>query len=302
MSLSIQDPESRTAFLNVDGVRVRYTRMGSGPIVLLLHGMMGTLSDWQLVFGPLAAYAEVVALDLPPFGMSDKPPVVYSLAFYADVLTRFVAALGLRDVTLVGHSFGGKVASYTAAMHPEWVSGLVLVASDGYLEKPKHYRAFAYEPLMRLTTKLAARFLPRFARGVFAPGTAIPAAFLRDAGAFFRDPATPRALAAVGRSERALDLMASDAAPLLAHLAAPVHILHGMKDRVMDPADARRAAAFLPHATLTLLPDTGHVIQIEQPQAVIDTVLAMLTKGASYVPAPVHMTPDRTRITQEGNS
>ena len=297
MSSSTQDPESRTAFLNVDGMRVRYIRVGAGPVVLMLHGMMGTLSDWQLVCGPLAAHAEVVALDLPPFGMSDKPPVIYSLAFYADLLTRFVTALGLREVMLVGHSFGGKVASYTAAMHPEWVSGLVLVASDGYLEKPKHSRAFAYEPLMRLTTKLAARFLPRFARGVFPPGTAIPAAFLRDAVAFFRDPATPRALAAVGRSERALDLMASDAAPRLAHLAVPVRILHGMKDRVVNPADARRAAALLPHATLTLLPDAGHMIPIEQPQAVIDAVLAI-----SGMPAPpIPVSPDHTRITQEGN-
>lgn len=274
--VDIQTVMGETRCENVDGIRVRYVRAGAGPSVLLLHGMMGALSHWEPVVAPLAAHADVVALDLPPFGASDKPPLTYSLAFYADFLTRFARRLALCDVTLVGHSFGGKLATYTAAMHPEWVAGLVLVASDGFQEKPKRYRRASTEWQMRLLCRVAPPLLPLARRLFFTRGSVVPPAFTSDAVAFFRDREAPRALAAVSRSEAQLDLPTSDAAPLLPHLAIPVGIVQGLDDGAMGAANARRAAAIFPHAQLTLLPGVGHVAQIERPAAVTDAVLRVL--------------------------
>lgn len=289
----------RARYANVDGLRVRYVQTGAGSTVLLLHGMMGALSHWEPVVAPLAAHAAVVALDLPPFGASDKPPLVYSFAFYADFLTRFVRHLGLTDVTLVGHSFGGKVACYVAAMHPEWVTGLVLVASDGFLETPKHYRTFSYTPVMRLLCRLVPLLLPLAQRLVFPRGTVVPPAFTADARAFFAHPETPRALAAIARSERSLDLPTSDAAPRLRHLTIPVAIVQGEADGTMNPADARRAMAIFPHARLMLLPNVGHVVQIERPDAVIEAVRGVLSVVPAQRAPPDSMGVPTVRGTQE---
>ena len=267
-------------YVNVDGIRTRYIRAGVGPSVLLVHGMMGALSHWEPIVAPLAAEAAVVALDLPPFGESDKPPLVYSLAFYADFLTRFVAHLGLRDVTLVGHSFGGKIAAYTAAMRPEWVAGLVLVAADGFAARPEKPRRPVSVARMRALCAVAPRLLPLARRVVFPRGMAVPPALFADARAAFADPATPRALAAVSRSAAALELGTSDAVPRLSRLAIPVEIVAGMNDRAMPPADAQRAAAIFPRAHLTLLPGVGHVVPIERPAAVVEAVRAVLAARA----------------------
>ncbi len=256
--------------LSVDGIRVRYVRAGQGETVLLLHGMMGAWSHWEPVIAPLAACAEVIALDLPPFGHADKPPLLYSLQFYADFLTRFVRELGVARVTLVGHSFGGKIASYVAATCPEWVSRLVLVSSDGYLEHPAHYGTWASEPLMRGMTRLVGRYLPWFVRRVIPAQVAVPEAMMADTTAFFADPATPRALVAIGKSADMLDLPSSDAAARLAVLPMPVLILHGTADRTVDPGDARRAAALLPRAELVWLAGVGHLPMLECPERVVE--------------------------------
>ncbi len=267
-------------YANVDGIRTRYVRAGAGPCVLLLHGMMGALSHWGPTVAPLTAAAEVVALDLPPFGASDKPPLVYSLAFYADFLTRFVRVLGLRDVTLVGHSFGGKVAAYTAAMRPEWVAGLVLVATDGFAATPEKPRRPASVARMRALCVVAPRLLPLAGRLFFPKGVSVPPAMFEDARAFFADADAPRALAAISRSAEALDLAASDAAPRLSRLALPVEIVAGTNDRAMPPADARRAATIFPRAHLSLLPGVGHLVPIERPAAVVEAVRAVLAARA----------------------
>lgn len=273
-----------TQYVNVDGIRTRYVRAGAGPCVLLLHGMIGALSHWEPVVAPLAVEAEVVALDLPPFGASDKPPLVYSLAFYADFLTRFATHLGLRDVTLVGHSFGGKVAAYTAAMHPEWVAGLVLVAADGFAAGPEKLRRPVSVARMRALCAVAPRLLPLAGRLAFPKGTAVPPALFDDARAFFRDADTPRALAAVSRSAEALTLGTSDAAPRLATPSIPVEIVQGTNDRGVRPADARRAATTFPRAHLALLPGVGHLIPIERPVAVVEAVRAALAALAALAP------------------
>lgn len=125
--------------VTVDGVRIRFRVFGSGrPTVLMLHGFASQLESWQ----PLAeawSCGTPVAMDLPGFGGSDRPPMSYDLATQSHFVIGFLDALGLDRVVLVGQSMGSSVAVWTAAHYSDRVSKLVLFAPSG-LPGSLHYR------------------------------------------------------------------------------------------------------------------------------------------------------------------
>ncbi|HRB04913.1 MAG TPA: alpha/beta fold hydrolase [Ilumatobacteraceae bacterium] len=115
----------------IHGHEVRYRRSGSGPAVLLLHGLAGSSLTWRPVFDQLALTHDVIAPDMLGHGESAKPLGDYSLGAFASGLRDFMAAIDVPSATIVGHSFGGGVAMQLAYQHPERCDRLVLVGSGG---------------------------------------------------------------------------------------------------------------------------------------------------------------------------
>lgn len=116
------------------GLTVAYRDWGgSGPPIILVHGLASSYTIWDLVAPRLAARFRVVALDQRGHGRSDKPDGAFDLSTYAGDLRAFVAALGLGRVLLVGHSWGGNVVLQCGVEAPELTAGLVLV-DGGFLE------------------------------------------------------------------------------------------------------------------------------------------------------------------------
>src|SRR5688500_3265578 len=113
------------------GHRVRFHRAGSGPLVVLLHGIASTADTWAPVAGALARRHTVLAPDLLGHGESAKPRGDYSLGAYASGVRDLLAALGHERATFVGHSLGGGVAMQLAYQFPEHCERLVLVSSGG---------------------------------------------------------------------------------------------------------------------------------------------------------------------------
>ena len=110
---------------------VSYVKEGSGPVLLLIHGMAGTLRNWQEVVEPLAQHYTVIAPDLPGHGGSAPGAGDYSLGAFASGLRDLLLALGHERATLVGHSLGGGIAMQFAYQFPEATERLVLVSSGG---------------------------------------------------------------------------------------------------------------------------------------------------------------------------
>jgi pimeloyl-ACP methyl ester carboxylesterase len=103
-----------------------------GPVVVLLHGLASDADTWDRAIGPLAAHGlRVLALDLLGHGLSDKPESTYLLSDFAESLGEFMDALGIPTATLCGHSFGGAIAMFFGARHPERVERVVLVSAGG---------------------------------------------------------------------------------------------------------------------------------------------------------------------------
>jgi pimeloyl-ACP methyl ester carboxylesterase len=119
----------RTMMLH--GRRLSYVRAGSGSVLLLIHGMGGTLGNWQAVVEPLAQRHTVIAPDLPGHGGSAASGGDYSVGAHASALRDLLVALGHERATLVGHSLGGGIAMQFAYQFPDITERLVLVSSGG---------------------------------------------------------------------------------------------------------------------------------------------------------------------------
>jgi pimeloyl-ACP methyl ester carboxylesterase len=123
----LRAPAHRAAYVHTGRLALRYVRTGSGPTVVLVHGFGESLMSWRAVFDQLAARADVIALDLPGFGLSSKPPSGYATDTLAADLLDALTALGVRRAVLVGHSMGGAVVFAAALRDPDRVRGCVLV-------------------------------------------------------------------------------------------------------------------------------------------------------------------------------
>ena len=117
--------------LTLHGRAVTYAEAGSGPVLLLIHGMAGAYENWREVIGPLARHHTVIAPDLPGHGASAPGAGDYSLGALAAGLRDLIVALGHERATLVGHSLGGGIAMQFSYQFPEIVERLVLVSSGG---------------------------------------------------------------------------------------------------------------------------------------------------------------------------
>ena len=113
------------------GHRVFYRSAGSGPVVVLVHGITSTSATWANVLPYLAERFTVIAPDLLGHGESAKPRGDYSLGAYASGIRDLLLALGHERATFVGHSLGGGVAMQLAYQFPEHCERLVLVSSGG---------------------------------------------------------------------------------------------------------------------------------------------------------------------------
>jgi pimeloyl-ACP methyl ester carboxylesterase len=117
--------------ISIHGHRVAYREAGDGPVLLLIHGMAGSMTTWRHVMPALARDFTVVALDLPGHGRSEKRVGDYSLGAFASTLRDLLIALGHERATIVGQSLGGGIAMQMAYQYPERCERLVLVGSGG---------------------------------------------------------------------------------------------------------------------------------------------------------------------------
>jgi pimeloyl-ACP methyl ester carboxylesterase len=120
-------------YVQVGNLHIRYVDAGSGEPVLLIHGLGGSIESWTNNIGELAKSLRMIAVDLPGFGMSDKPKMSYTIKFFGDFVFQFLKLLQLEQASMVGSSLGGQVAAEVAISHPSLIKKLVLISPAGTL-------------------------------------------------------------------------------------------------------------------------------------------------------------------------
>jgi pimeloyl-ACP methyl ester carboxylesterase len=268
----LKTPEARTRTVEVHGREVCFLEAGTGPVLLLVHGMAGTSANWGLVLEPLALNHTVLAPDFPGHGASAPGGGDYSLGALASGLRDLLLALGHERATLVGHSLGGGVAMQFTYQFPEMVERLALVSSGGLGPDVSPLLRAAALPgadlFIAVTAALGQRVGAALGRGFGAIGMR-PNPDLAEVGRGFAslsDPerrkaflATLRAVVGTeGQRVAALDrLYLAEALPLL--------IVWGDRDPIIPVEHAREAHAQLPQSRLEIFPGVGHLPQLESP-------------------------------------
>jgi pimeloyl-ACP methyl ester carboxylesterase len=143
-------PATDTTHITVEGVRTRVlrrpaSRPGTAPPVLILHGWNASIDAVGSMVAGLADDLELIALDFPGMGEADPPPVGWDVPRYADFVVAVLDQLGIARVSLVAHSFGGRVSIVLAQTRPERIARIVITGGAGLKprRKPSYYSKVA---------------------------------------------------------------------------------------------------------------------------------------------------------------
>jgi pimeloyl-ACP methyl ester carboxylesterase len=255
------------------GHRVFYRSAGSGPVLVLVHGITSTSETWSKVLPYLAERFTVLAPDLLGHGESAKPRGDYSLGAYASGIRDLLFALGHERASFVGHSLGGGIAMQLAYQFPEHCERLVLVCSGGLGRD--------ITPLLRAASLPGSELvLPLLASGqVLGAGRAVGRALGRvglrvhtDLGEVLRGHASlsdGEARAAFVQTLRTIvdvrgqRVDASDR--LYLARAIPFLIVWGERDPIIPIEHALAAHRLVPGSRLELFPDAGHFPHLDDP-------------------------------------
>ena len=123
----------------IDGLKINYINKGTGKNILLLHGWGVCMDLYKNLINQLAKSNNVYALDLPGFGKSDEPNEIWNVDKYVDFVQKFIKKLNLKEINLIGHSFGGRIIIKLANKNGlEFkINKIVLLGSAGIKHKLK---------------------------------------------------------------------------------------------------------------------------------------------------------------------
>src|SRR5664279_1970506 len=263
-----------TYVLPAYGNDVHYVRAGSGPPVVLLHGVLGSHRSWAQLVSLLAEDFTLIAPDLLGHGDSSTPRGDYSLGAHAGGLRDLLDELGVQRATLVGHSLGGGVALQFAWLFPERVERLVLVSSGGLGRE--------LSLLLRVPTMPGVGFMlpvvssPWVLRGGGALGRQLHRLGMRsapdleelwrgysrlgDVGARRAFLATLRTVVDPGGQM----INATDMLPVMAEI--PTMIVWGDRDRLIPVQHGLEAHRAIPNSRLEIFPKAGHFPHLDEPR------------------------------------
>ena len=218
------------------------TRGGSGPPLILIHGLGGSSDWWRRNFDVLAERHEVSAVDLVGFGRNRfflrRSSLPLKFDEIAALLARWIESSFHEPVHMVGNSMGGQIAVHLAASRPDLVRSLVLVDATGI--------PFELQPAAHLANLIVPRgawsFATVLARDLFRAGpTSLAVAFTR--------------------------LLRDDARPLLRALRLPVLLLWGANDPLVPLSYGQQMLEEIPNARLRVIENAGHIPMWENPEA-----------------------------------
>ncbi|HSP33447.1 MAG TPA: alpha/beta fold hydrolase [Thermoanaerobaculia bacterium] len=247
--------------VRIDGHRIEYLTGGSGPPLVMIHGIGGKAEDYALLFRHFTRRHRVYALDLLGSGGSDTPDVDYSIAMHAGVLRGFLDAMDLRTTDVMAVSMGGWIALKFAAEHPERVRRLALVSTGGF--------AFETEALTEST--FSPRDIAALRRSLYLQSdraARLPKFVLRD---LLRRARERRWI-----NERAMRSMLTGRDLVerkLGALRMPVLLVWGTRDRLIPFSVAHRIRDEVPHAELFAIEGGSHLAVIERRREAVPAIL-----------------------------
>jgi pimeloyl-ACP methyl ester carboxylesterase len=231
--------------------RPHVIRRGSGAPVLLLHGWGASADLFARTIEGLEGDFDLIAPDFPGFGATESPPAAWAVGDYVDWTLALMDELSIQRASVIGHSFGGRVAIKLTALHPERVGKVVLTGAAGI--RPR--RTLGYH--LRVRAFKATRWLSR------AP--LAPAPLRNWAAARISDSGSSDYKAASGTLRGTfVRVVNEDLRDYLPRIQAPTLLIWGSRDEDAPLADGQLMERLIPDAGLVVFEGAGHYAYIEQ--------------------------------------
>ena len=248
---------AQTKVATVYGAKIHYLEAGSGPAVILLHGLGGSSANWASNIGPLSQKYRVIVPDQIGFGRSDKPMINYRVATLVDFLNGLYKELKIERASLVGNSLGGFTAAAFALAYPQKVDRIVLVDAAGFAF-PKDADPRLLNALNPSTREGVRQILSLifYNKAMFTSDAAVDT-FYAQKIATGDGYTVQRFIESIVRGEDILD-------GKLEAIKHPTLIIWGREDALTPLAMGERFKKELPNSELFIIEKCGHVPQMEK--------------------------------------
>ena len=280
----------RGRFIDVDGARIHYLDEGTGPTLLLVHGLGGHMLNFtHSLLGKLTCQFRVIVLDRPGSGYSTRPKgASATISAHARTISGFCQELKLGRPLIVGHSLGGAIALALALNHPEQVAGLALLAPVTHRPErvPPPFDGVAIaSPLLRrliawtLATPLSIVNRERALAMLFGPQP-VPHDFAVAGGGLLN--LRPCSFIAASADLVGTSAELGEMPSRYKDVTVPVGVLYGTSDRIPDPAvHGKGLAAKVTNADLELVEGGGYTIPLTSADRASPFIERVAQRGAA---------------------
>lgn len=238
----------------IDGISVNYTDEGEGEAVLLLHGWGANITLYRGIIDTLKQSRRVIALDMPGFGKTPEPPVPWCVDDYTEFILHFIESFAMKRLSVVVHSFGGRVFFKLNAREnlPFVIEQAVLIDSAGILPKKTLWQKMSLR-----CYKIGRAFMSTRVMHFLYPDAVEE--MRRKRGSADYNSATPLMRATL------VKVVNEDLEPLIHLVKCPTLLIWGDLDTATPIGDARRMEELIADAGLVVCEGAGHFSFAEQP-------------------------------------
>ena len=253
----------------LDTIELAYGEAGSGPPLVMIHGLGGSRDDWTLQIEDFSTHYRLIRPELRGHGQSPRPPGPYRVELFAADVAMLMMRLEARPAHVVGLSLGGAVAMQLALDYPELVRSLTLVNTASHFISPdwrqrlmgvRRFAALYLGGMEKVAQDVAGRLFPLLEQAAIR-SEAIARLTANDPVAY------RNALWAVARFN------VTDQLP---SIACPALVVSGDRDYAVPLASKERLAECIPGCRLEVIGDSGHATPLDQAEAFNQVVLQFL--------------------------
>lgn len=235
------------------GLNINYIDKGEGELVVLLHGWGANISLFYSMIELLSAKYRVVAMDMPGFGGSDEPQDIWSVADYTDFVIEFLKDYDAKEITFLGHSFGGRVIikMFEKKSLPFKIKKLILTGSAGVLPK-------------KSTTQKIKQRIYKMTRKIYS--SAVVSKLFPDALENLRRKNGSADYNAASPTMRQIlvKVVNEDLTHIFPKVTPPTLLVWGKNDTATPLSDGQLMEKLMPEAALVVLENSGHYAFLDE--------------------------------------
>jgi pimeloyl-ACP methyl ester carboxylesterase len=284
MNISKETDILKGTFDYSDKIQINYEIHGNGnSTIVFLHGFGASVETWRDIQSPLSKENTLIFLDLKGFGLSSKPDDgKYSLEDQAEIVLAFLKVHNLRDITLVGHSYGGAVSIFTylkdRSGHSRGIiRRLVLIDPAAYVQKLPFFINILRKPIINwvvmnlVPTQMMASFILQY---LFYDGNKLSEEEITRYAEYFDQPGSYNSF--VECAKQIVPANPDSISALIKTIALPTLIIWGANDPVIPLEDGRRLHQDIRNSKLVIIPKCGHIPPEESPKESLNAILNFL--------------------------